>query len=63
MTKITIPRQVYNVTAKNECEVTANKNGTLYILLTLKAGEQGNFVAISDAVECSDSEAIILPLD
>ena len=61
MTENTIPRQVYTVTAKNECEVSAIKNGTSYILLTLKAGEQGTFVAISDAVECTDAEAIILP--
>lgn len=63
MKQNTIPRQVYIVTAKNDCEITASKNGTSYILLTLNAGEQGTFVAISDVVECSDAEAIILPLD
>ena len=61
MIEYTIPRQVYTVTAKNDCEVSASKNGTSYILITLKAGEQGTFVAISDAVECTDAEAIILP--
>lgn len=63
MKENTIPRQFYTVTAKNDCEITAEKNGVNYILLTLSAGEQGTFVAISDAVECSDAEAIILPLD
>lgn len=63
MKQNTISRQIYIVTAKNDCEVTASKNGTSYILITLKAGEQGTFVAISDAVECTDAEAIILPLD
>ena len=61
MIENTIPRQVYIVTAKNDCEVSASKNGTSYILITLKAGEQGTFVAISDSVECTDAEAIILP--
>ena len=61
MTENTIPRQVYIVTAKNDCEVSASKNGTSYTLLTLKAGEQGTFMAIADAVECTDAEAIILP--
>lgn len=61
MIEITIPRQVYIVTAKNDCEVTASKNGTSYTLLTLKAGEQGTFMAISDAAECTDAEAVILP--
>ena len=63
MKENTIPRQFYTVTAKNDCEITAEKNGVNYTLLTLSAGEQGTFVAISDSVECSDAEAIILPLD
>ena len=61
MIENTIPRQVYTVTAKNDCEVTASKNGSTYTLLSLKAGEQGTFMAISDTVECTDSDAIILP--
>ena len=61
MIENTIPRQVYTVTAKNDCEVTASKNGSTYTLLSLKAGEQGTFMAISDTVECTDADAIILP--
>ena len=56
-------RQYYGVTAKNDCEITAEKNGVNYNLLTLSAGEQGTFQAISSEVFYSDPQAIILPLD
>lgn len=61
MEKETIIKEIYSVTAKNECTITSQKNGKEYVLLTLKAGEQGTFVAISDNVTCSDEQAVILP--
>ena len=61
MTEDTISRQAYCVTAKNDCEISAEKDGKTYVLLTLKAGQQGIFHAISDSVTCSDDEALILP--
>lgn len=61
MTESTIARQTYMVTAKNDCTITTIKNGKTYILLTLYAGQQGTFMAISDSIECSDDEAVILP--
>lgn len=61
MTEATIIKDKYVVTAKNDCEVTAEKDGKTYTLLTLKAGQQGVFIAISDSVTCTDEEAVILP--
>ena len=61
MTEETITRNLYCVTAKNDCEISAEKDGKSYVLLTLKAGEQGTFIAISDSVTCTDEEAVILP--
>lgn len=57
----TIKRQNYTVTAKNECVITSTKDGKEYTLLTLEAGQQGVFIAISDSVTYSDDEALILP--
>lgn len=57
----TIIRQHYTVTAKNDCVVTATKNGKEYTLLTLSAGEQDSFMAISDSVTYTDPDADILP--
>jgi hypothetical protein len=39
MKEETIIRNIYCVTAKNDCEISAKKDGKSYILLTLKAGE------------------------
>ena len=61
MSENTIPRQSYMVTAKNDCTISTIKNGKTYILLTLYAGQQGTFMAISDSIDCSDEEAVILP--
>lgn len=61
MTENTIVKEKYVVTAMNDCVVTAQKNGKSYTLLTLKAGEQGVFIAISDSVTCTDEEAVIFP--
>ena len=61
MIENTIVKEKYVVTAKNDCVVTATKNDKEYTLLTLKAGEQGVFIAISDSVTVSDQEAIIIP--
>ena len=61
MIEATIVKEKYVVTAKNDCVVTAQKNGKNYTLLTLKAGEQGIFIAISDSVAVTDQEAIIIP--
>lgn len=63
MKKQTIKRQIYSVTAQNDCQVTATIDGTIYTLLDLKAGEQKTFVAIADEVEISDEKAVILPFD
>lgn len=63
MKKQTIKRQLYSVTAQNDCQVTATIDGTIYTLLDLKAGEQKTFVAIADEVEISDEKAIILPFE
>lgn len=57
----TIVKQVYTVTATVDCTVTAERNGQTYTLLTLSAGQQGDFVAISDKVTCSDEKALIFP--
>lgn len=56
-------RQYYSVTTINGCTITATKGGKKYTLLTLGANQQGQFQAISDNVEYSDADAVILPLD
>lgn len=61
MIEETISKEKYVVTAKNDCEITAEKDGKTYSLLTLSAGQQGVFIAISDSVTCTDEDAIILP--
>lgn len=54
-------KQFYTVTAINDCTVTATKNGQTYTLLTLTAGTQGVFQAISNEVQVSDEQAILVP--
>lgn len=54
-------KSFYTVTATTDCTVTATKNGQTYTLLTLEAGEQGIFQAISNEVQVSDENAILVP--
>ena len=39
MIEETISKEKYVVTAKNDCEITAEKDGKTYSLLTLSAGQ------------------------
>ena len=61
MTEATIVKEKYVVTATKDCTVTATRNGKTYTLLTLKAGQQGTFQAISDSVTISDNNAVMFP--
>lgn len=61
MTEATIIKEKYVVTATKDCTVTATRNGKTYTLLTLKAGQQGAFQAISDSVTISDNNAVMFP--
>ena len=52
---------MYIVTANDDCTVSCVLDGREYYVLTVPAGSQGSFVAISNEVILSDDRAFILP--